>query len=112
MSQIKNVKTQSKKDILKTEMPKTNIVKPIKSVEKLQSNSDTIRNTVSDIIKDLDHKIDESRQQNNSNMNISIHSKNNFNYKDNTFDVINTILTQHENRELVNHQYIHHLQKL
>ena len=105
MSQIKNVKTQSKKDILKTEMPKTNIVKPIKSVEKLQSNSDTIRNTVSDIIKDLDHKIDESRQQNNSNMNISIHSKNNFNYKDNTFDVINTILTQHENRELVNHQY-------
>jgi len=74
--------------------------------------------TVSEIVEDLDRKIEESKIKHNSKHNSNhnskqdlqnskqdLQNKNNFNYNDNTFDVINTILTQNENKELVSHQY-------
>ncbi len=67
-------------------------------IETIKPNMET--KNVSEIVDDLDKLISNSKQQS-----IPVNLKNNFNYQDNTFDVIDTILTQHENRELVNHQH-------
>ena len=61
--------------------------------------------SVCEIVEDLNKKIEESNKTRENSSKKEFKSKNNFNYNVNTFDVINTILTQHENRELVNHQY-------
>ena len=60
-------------------------------IETIETNMET--KSVSEIVDDLDKLISNSKQQS-----IPVNLKNNFNYQDHTFDVIDTILTQHENR--------------
>ena len=64
---------------------------------------------VTEIIEDLDTKIAEAKAETLKNkQDIISGSKtpdNSFDYFTNTFDVIDTILTQHNKRELVNHQH-------
>ena len=71
---------------------------------------DDITNINNSIINELDQKIEESKHYNNTNTNTQLPKKNNFNYSEDTFDVIDTILTQNDKKELVNHQYLSYKQ--
>jgi len=62
---------------------------------------------VSELVNELNRKINNSKSEakSNSDSKSSPNSDTEYDYYGNTFDVIDTILTQHENRELVNHQH-------
>ena len=64
---------------------------------------------VSEIVEELDSKIATAKaetQKNKEDIMSGVKTPDNsFDYFTNTFDVIDTILTQHNNRELVNHQH-------
>ena len=61
------------------------------------------------LVNELDSKIAEAKAETIKNkediMSGAKNADNSFDYFTNTFDVIDTILTQHNNRELVNHQH-------
>lgn len=85
--------------------------------EEIHSNTNEsygVSNPISDIYKEslvneLDTKIAEAKSETQKNKEDIIsgikNPENSFDYFTNTFDVIDTILTQHNNRELVNHQH-------
>jgi len=63
------------------------------------TNQEEIKNQLKEIMKDIGNDIGKDNDKKN---NISV---NNFDYYVNTFDIIDSILSQHNNRELVNHQH-------
>ena len=100
---IKKIKITKKDKNIIDESSENNTIDSINSIESEYVIPVVETKNVSEMIEELDKKIEESKNKHINKNNIE--SKNNFNYNDNTFDVINTILTQHENKELVNHQY-------
>lgn len=73
------------------------------------NNQEEIKNQLKEIMKDISKNDVNATGNANGNSNGSNGSDgvkvNDFDYYANTFDVIDTILSQHNNRELVNHQH-------
>ncbi len=76
------------------------------------NNQEEIKNQLKEIMKDINKNDVNATGNANANTNTTGNSNssnevkvNDFDYYANTFDVIDTILSQHNNRELVNHQH-------
>jgi len=65
-------------------------------------NTNNTRNATN-IINELDKKIDEGKEKTKDK--IKDKSKNDFDYENNTFNIIDSILKQNNNRDLINHQF-------